>query len=200
MPAPRRVRDEAVKEAIHRWQGNVSAAADALGIQPKNLRIRLETLGIGKPELAALRAKGSTARVAPFSPNVTDQYRPDLSVPTARPAPPGVPRSAGPYQSPDEPPNFRGMPAAVDETELPTPTAERRKVQPCRLEPPNLDRVNDARRQLSALLGVDLTNSDILNSHFADTFEPWLETQLAKARSRRRVRPQGPPEKKGGGE
>jgi hypothetical protein len=72
MPAPERVSLDVIKAALERWTGNVTAAAEDVGIHPNNLRKRLEA-----------------ARVDP------DAYRPpkrpeppDSPVPTVRRRPP----------------------------------------------------------------------------------------------------------------
>jgi hypothetical protein len=60
-----------------------------------------------------------------------------------------------------------------------------------RLEPPHQERLDEARRQLSALLGTDLNNTEILNGFFADTFEAWFQAQLSAAKRKRPRRPSG---------
>lgn len=58
MPAPKRVPDAAVKEAIERWRGNVTAAAEDVGIHPNNLRKRLDSMGV---DVRVLRSGPSVA-------------------------------------------------------------------------------------------------------------------------------------------
>src|SRR5688572_23625994 len=50
MPAPKRISDASVREAITSWRGDVSQAARSVGISRNSLRKRLELLGVDLAE------------------------------------------------------------------------------------------------------------------------------------------------------
>lgn len=56
MPARPKIPSDVILRAIKEWRGNVSAAAQALGIHPKNLRERLARMGV---DLEAVRSERS---------------------------------------------------------------------------------------------------------------------------------------------
>lgn len=68
MPAPKRVSDARILEALTRWRGNVTAASEELGIAPNNLRPRLRGLRV---DLEGLRKGAAEARECPIKPAKT---------------------------------------------------------------------------------------------------------------------------------
>ena len=64
MTVRKRISNRRISEALEIWCGNITAAAQSLGIQPKNLRKRVKELGI---DLGPLRAKGANRSNYPGS-------------------------------------------------------------------------------------------------------------------------------------
>lgn len=179
MPTVKYATDTQVRGAIARWRGNVSAAADELGIQPKNLRKRLETLGI---DLQALRqAEGATGagRVAPLGPSWPSGPH---SIRAASPAPrASTGRQSGAGLSPPggAPPNLRGVEtaAAVAERDAPIKAVAPR-LRPLRLRPASVDRLREAKLDVGARLRIETDENSLLNQFFDEAFEAWLAGKL----------------------
>src|SRR5262245_56274120 len=73
---PKRVLDAAVRRAIQRWRGNVTAAAASVGMSPKNFRRRLRQLRI---DVQAIRKgtgtpKGPGTQVRPGPSGTPDPF------------------------------------------------------------------------------------------------------------------------------
>jgi hypothetical protein len=173
--------DTRVREAILRWRGKVVAAADELGIQPKNLRKRLERLGI---DLAAVRAGvllGATS-VDPTGP-------PGSSGPQGTRMAPPAPRSrtsrknvSGPYSSAGQTPILGGVQQAAavkDDTGegTPIPSASG-KQRPIRFHPDDQDRLREARLDLIARHRAEFDETAIHHKFFQDEFPGWIARQL----------------------
>jgi hypothetical protein len=194
MPAPQRVPDSRVRSAIERWRGNVTAAADELGMKPKNLRKRLDSMGIDLDVTRGVVAPKGVRLPAPI-----DTHRP-LSIganpfkgvtplPTSRALPPIGPQShAGPYQSARHAPTLvtvtNGSASTADAAEA-TGVRYRRPSQP-RIPPPTLDRIGQLRRRLQAELDCDLTDGDLIEmAEREGVFDAWVESKVAALRAQR---------------
>jgi len=171
MAAPKRIPDVAVKQAIVAWRGNVTAAADSLGIAPNNLRKRLADLGL---DPAKLRSDMSgiapnvpvpigtigTTRTHRHSSAGTHEQRNGAAIFPRR----GGPASLSPVQ----------QQAASEAAVVPM----RSKQKPTRLKPEQLDRLREAKFDLQARYREDYDENRILWEFFDDGFDAWLKTKL----------------------
>jgi DNA-binding transcriptional LysR family regulator len=171
-----------------RWRGNVTAAADELGIQPKNLRKRLDTLGM---DLAALR-RGEGAEEAgtmtPRDPRGPSPVRRPPEAPSASVRATGRKNESGLSRSGASAPILRDVSttaAAMEENEAPIKGVTV-KPKPLRLLPANQERLRDAKLDLGARHRVETDESTILNQFFEEKFEPWLREKLEPAAAGKR--------------
>jgi hypothetical protein len=173
--------DAQVREAIMRWRGNVTAAADELGIQPKNLRKRLDTLGM---DLAALRrGEGAVeaSTMAPLNPIGPPSVRRPLSTPSAPALAAGRKNATGPSRPDASAPILRDVStttaAAAEEQEAPIKGVTV-KPKPLRLRPEHQDRLRNAKLDLGARYRIETDENTILDQFFSEKFEPWLREKL----------------------
>ncbi len=158
----KRIPDDAIIGAIQRWRGNVTAAADALGIAPINLRKRLSGLGVDLSLLRRLKDTGihGTNRNVPVSTGV-----PETMFGGRNNSASGIfPRLA------DRP----TLASVSTDAMITRPKA----LAPIRLGPEQVEKLRDAKFELQYRLRVEVTESTILQQFFADTFEPWLKKRL----------------------
>lgn len=169
MSARKRIADDAVVQAIQTWRGNVTAAAEALGLAPVNLRKRLACLGIDLPLLRRLKGTGiyETHRhvSTPMSTTRTDgaggTHRPQRNKSAA-----GIfPRVAA-----------RTTLATVDEPDA--MMARPKPPTPIRLTPPQVEKLRDAKFELQYRIRAELSESVILQQFFEDRFPAWLKARL----------------------
>lgn len=188
--------DSEVRGAILRWRGNVTAAADELGIQPKNLRKRLESLGIS---LATLRAGMGAEGVGQVAPLVPPGPGP-VACPPRGPVDPRIPSGrksgGGLSRRPHATTNFPTVTSATATMtaaggEAPVRAAAGQK-KPLRLLPANQERLRDAKLDLGARHRVETDESTILNQFFEEAFDPWLKSKLGPTSSTKRKK--GDPE------
>lgn len=180
MPTVKYATDSQVRGAILRWGGNVAAAADELGIQPKNLRKRLETLGL---DLAAIRqARGHVGASGTSGPAPTGPRR----VSTGRGGPVvlggaiGRESASGPSSSSAAAPIFRDMQPATDEQDtspIKTVAAQRK---PLRLRSVHQERLRDAKFDLVSRFRIETDENLILEQFFEESFETWLKAKLSE--------------------
>lgn len=161
MPAPKRISDEAVMEAIQLWRGKVEAAADRLGIAPNNLRKRLDALRV---DLSLLR-DGERYRMSNTQPNVSNPSTRTNRQKSAAPIYPG----SGPR------PIVPGMQSAAPS--LPTIPA---KVKPTRLRPDHQERFREAKFDLQARFRMETDENRILEQFIDDCLDGWLRKKLAE--------------------
>lgn len=198
MSAQQKVTNEQVRKALEEWGGNLSAAADALGLRPKNLRERAIRLGI---DIEALRAAQS-GTYDPYQPGSIRMDRTGTPG-TYRPGPhvsgsPYGPKSAsGPFTRPDETSNVRPMQAAVATKEDRENEAPVRGIggpaKPLRVRPPFQERVRQAKVDLIARHRIDTDEQHVFDQFCDEAFEPWLQSKLEPT-------PPPPTKKKGRGE
>jgi len=161
--------DGRVREVIRAWAGNVQAAADALGVAPKNLRARLRTLQI---DLTPLRA----ARPLPVRTD-THRYPP---VRTGLVSGTGSQNAADTYRESTEESTLLTMQTAeADAPDLPIPTI-RGQQKPTRLKPAQQDRLKAAKFDLQAAFRVETDENALLQAFFDETFDAWFEAKMAE--------------------
>lgn len=193
MPAPKRITDQSIEEAVLRWRGNVTAAAEQLGIAPVNLRKRIESLGL---DLAVIRAGGGS-HMAGTHTDVSHPTEPNESLGTV----PMTPNAgAGKYSPPTPGGIFSGKGAArklstveqaVEKDEvagIPVRTVAARR-KPARLEPSNEDRLVEFQRQIEARYGVDTDLTGLLNQFFEEVFQTWSSEKLSPAEAEKKKEP-----------
>lgn len=176
--------DTEVRGAILRWRGNVTAAADELGIQPKNLRKRLETLGISLSALRSGEGVMGVGRVAPLTPSGSLGSDCPPEGPLAPSSGTGRKSGAGLSRSRSQAATFHAVASAMaerDVVEAPVRAAAGQK-KPLRLLPGNQERLRDAKLDLGAKHRVETDESTILNQFFEEAFEPWLRSKLGPAK------------------
>ena len=167
--------DPAVREAILRWRGKVVAAADELGIQPKNLRKRLEHLGI---DLAALRAGRFVGAIVstPTGPHGSSGPSGGRVAPPASPSGTGRKNASGPYTSGSKAPMLSTVQAAMkDDVEE---MAARAKRPLLRFHPEDQDRVHEARLDLIARHRVEFDGTAIVHDFFKAKFAEYMADRL----------------------
>lgn len=174
MPAPKRIPDEQVKGAILAWRGNVMGAADELGLQPKNLRKRLETMGI---DLESLRGLMGAIGVAPTGP-----HRP-LSTPkgpTVNEGGHGATSARGLFPARERTPKFRSVEQAAAE-DIP----EVRTRKPVRVKPAHQERLRQAKLDFAGRLRIETDETAILAAFIDAKLEEFLSEQLAPQKKKR---------------
>lgn len=179
VPTIKYATDLQVRGAIMRWRGNVTAAADELGIQPKNLRKRLETLGIDLPLLRLESESMGAGPLAPISPSRPVPHLAPPSTPSASRSGTGRQNAGGLSPAAGDPPNLRGVEsaAAVDEQAAPIKGVAVR-IKPLRLRPASLDRLREAKLDVGARLRVETDENTLLNQFFDEAFDSWLSSKL----------------------
>lgn len=167
MSAHQKVSNEDVRKTIATWRGNVEAAAADLGLTPRNLRKRLERLGIS---LEAIRSRHSMP-----GPYGTD---PVPSGPMNRPGPNSPTSGGGLYEFPRAAPSLSAMNAtAAKADEVPIATVRARQ-QPTRLRPEQLDELRAAKFDLMGKFKVETDENALLQQFFAEAFAAWLHSKL----------------------
>lgn len=166
MSARRRLPDSAILGAIQQWRGNVTAAADFLGIAPINLRKRLSGLGV---DLSLLRRLKDTG-IHDTKQNVPIPMRVNATLQTSRNHSGGsiFPRPAA-----------RATFAPVGEVMMPRP----KPPAPIRLTPEQVERLRDAKFELQYHLRAEVSESVILQQFFEDEFSAWLKARLQERES-----------------
>ena len=176
MTTARYATDAQVEGAIQRWRGNVSAAADELGIQPKNLRKRLESLGI---DLVAVRHPRGASVVVPLGPHGPSRSTAP-EIPTGAT---GRESGGGPFRPVGEARRF-GLVQAEEAVPIESIRSAPQRPKPLRLQPPNQDRLRQARLQVAARLQIDTDETVMLNQFFEEDFEAWLASKLGAAEAK----------------
>lgn len=166
-----------------RWRGNVTAAADELGIQPKNLRKRLDTLGMNLAALRRGEGAGGVGAVAPLDPRGPSRVPQPLAAPPAPRGGTGRKSGTGLSRSEASAPILRDVSttaAATEEREAPIKGVTV-KPKPLRLRPEHQDRLRNAKLDLGARYRVETDENTILDQFFEEAFEPWLRSKLDPA-------------------
>ena len=189
--------EERLKRALITWGGDVSATADALGIHRNNLYKWLKRYGISREYLLTLRAQRAQRVQGGAMPdgtrNVAQRAQRPVSLATRSAHAAGAHEIRNATVTSDGvAPIFPAMPeAAIDEKELPLKPAAK-LAKPMRVLPEVQDLIRDMRRQLSAALGVDLDDTDILNRILLDTKDGWFQQQMAAVKKRGGRKPPSP--------
>jgi hypothetical protein len=168
MPAQKRVRDSAIREALERWRGNIQAAAAWVGMAPNNFRRRLKELGIHP---AVVRGQGG----APAS---SSRYVPDGSRQAGRFPASDQQSAADIYPVGGHAPSLVGMGAVL-------PVVPRPRERPIRILPELGDRIRRGRRRLAAETDNDLDDSALLGRFIDERFEVWVEELIRRVRESR---------------
>lgn len=180
MPAPKRVSDRAVLEAIQRWRGNVSAAADQLKIARVNLRKRLESLGVTP---ATFRGGAGEGGMSGTHRNVSvpmDSTGTHEVVRNASAGKSSRPRAGGIFSGKGAAAKFSAVQTAekdVAPAGVPIRTVAARR-KPARLDPANEDRLVAFQREVEARYDVDTDTTELLNQFFEEGFEAWAARKL----------------------
>lgn len=161
MGARRRLPDDAIIGAIQQWRGNVTAAAEALGLAPINLRKRLHGLGVDLPLLRRLKDTGihDTTRNVPIPMKTTAMITQGRNHSAAGIFPRSAPRSTF---------------APVGEVMMTRP----KPPSPIRLTPDQVEKLRDAKFELQYHLRAEVSESVILQQFFEDAFATWLKARL----------------------
>jgi hypothetical protein len=172
MSARKRIADDVVIQSIQQWRGNVTAAAEALGLAPINLRKRLACLGVDLPLLRRLKDTGiyGTTRNVSTPMNTGGTSRPGGTQAQQRnKSAAGIfPRRAGARTF-----------ALVD---APDAMMTRQKApSPIRLTPDQVEKLRDAKFELQYHLRVEVVESLILQQFFDDHFADWLKARLKES-------------------
>jgi hypothetical protein len=188
MPALPKVENDAIRAAIERWEGNVTGCAAELGLHPKNLRERIDRLGIDLAEIRARNAAKRTGTVphVPFRTGTLGTDRHVSNVPGA-PVRNGRPKGTGPKTPSDtwsengRTPRLTGVQAVLKaDEEIPIRKAAKRR-PPTRLQPPQLDALADAVFVLQERYRVPTDENVILQQFFDEAFAGWLASKLKGA-------------------
>lgn len=170
MPAPKRIPDAEVLQAIQKWRGNVEQAAHRIGIAPNNLRKRLASLAVDLPLLRTHQGYGMS-RTKRVIPNASSQG--GSLVPThqqdARPIFPAS-RHRPKLVS------VETVEAAAGEVPIKTTRAAMR---PVRVTPPQQEQLQRAAWALQARYEVPTDAGLILEQFIEEGFEAWLASKLA---------------------
>jgi len=165
MGARKRVRDEAILESIQRWRGNVTAAAEELGLAPINLRKRLFALRVDLPLLRRLQRTDI--------PGIHGRNRSGMAPIASVPSHGNAPRKE------TEGSIFSVVAKRPRLGTVTTDVMMRPKAPaPIRLTPPQVEKLRDAKFSLQYRLKEDITESAILQQFFEDGFNDWLSMKL----------------------
>jgi hypothetical protein len=161
MGARKRLPDDAIIGAIQQWRGNVTAAAEALGLAPINLRKRLIGLGVDLSLLRRLKdtgIHGTTRNVPiPMTQHGTTARTRNHS-------------AGGIFPRPAQRATF----APVGEVMMTRP----KPPAPIRLTPDQVEKLRDAKFELQYHLRSEMSESSILQQFFEDSFAVWLKARL----------------------
>jgi hypothetical protein len=162
MAAPKRVTDNEVVQAIRCWRGNVAAAADVLGMQPRNLRKRLDSLQVDLERIReeSLKDPVLSKGPGPIGPKAATEAR---SVVESFPRRIAVTSLAHVND------------AAT--AELPIKAIRPRRT-PLRLLPEHQDQLRDAKLDFGARFRLETDENAILNQFFEEEFEAWRTKKL----------------------
>jgi hypothetical protein len=181
MPAPKRIRDDEIMTAIRRWRGNVTAAADALGIARVNLKKRLDALGIDPSAIRTGAMPADTHRYVsiPNDPNETNRTQRNASAGTFLEQ-----KTPDIFSGRSRAAKFSSVQQAVDKdaraASVPIRTINPKR-KPLRLEPENEDKLVEFQRRVEALYGVDTELQELHNQFFEEAFPEWAARKLAAA-------------------
>jgi len=170
MPAQKRITDKAVMEAIQRWRGNVSAAAEQVGMAPVNLRKRLDSLGV---DLSFLRS-GERYRMADTQRNVpsgTDTHQTERH-PSGRQK--LEPQATDIFPAAVGGAKFRGVQTAESET----PVKEVRHRKPIRITPDHQEQLRQAKLDYAGRLRIETDETAILAAFIDAKLAEFLTEQL----------------------
>jgi len=169
MAATPKVSTQEITNALLRWQGNVQAAADHLGLSRNGLYKRIDLLGLN---LSGFRRVPSTMPT-----NTVVSTMPIVSV-------------ASDGARKNTPANFPGMgrrttfarmDAQTTDEALPVRTLPP-KPKPLRIEPANQERLRIAVRRIAAAYGIDTDQNLVLNQILEEVTERWTDEKEALAR------------------
>jgi hypothetical protein len=182
--------DPQVEEAILRWRGKVVAAAEELGIQPKNLRKRLERLGIDLDAVRAGTYVRGAALVAPHGPHGSHGPTIPPKAPMTPPAFSGRKSGSGPYSPAGKAPIFGAVQQAAvkdgaDDAAIELPVS-RAKQRPIRFHPQDQDRLREARLDIIAKHRVEIDETAIHHDFFQAKFAEYMAERLAPEKGKKR--------------
>ena len=161
MGATRRVSDREIVDALKKWEGNVSAAAEDLGLARKNLYERVYALGLAPEELR--RKRNGTEHIGHR--DVTHDAKRGVTY-VDRSSTDTVTRRASTS-------NLSHMPSA----EVVEPI-RRTKAGPIRLRPDQVDQLREAKFDFMAKHRAEAGESDLLQRFFDSAFGDWLKQAL----------------------
>jgi regulatory Fis family protein len=166
MAAPRHVSDRQIIEALQKWQGNVTAAAEEVRLSRRQFYERASGLGL---DLDRLRPKGNVPSHPTNSDAVKKQSEREAT---------GVPQSSVvTFPKSANAPTLVGMQSA--ETEM----SRRPKRGPIRLRPDQAETLREAKFDFQAKHRVEAGESDLLQRFFDETFPEWLKRCLGRAKT-----------------
>ena len=184
MPAPKRISDAKVMEAIQTWRGCVKAAAEFAGMTPNNLRKRLGDLGVDLKLLRRLQgAHPNDPHRNGATPNDPERTKgAGMNVGTRND---GRARSDSRalYQSAKGGPRLIGVEATAVKAEAEPIKAVPLRPVPIRLQPEQQERLRDGRLDLQARFRVETNDNTILQQFFDESFEGWIKEKLSRERA-----------------
>lgn len=173
MPAQKRVSDKAVMEAIQRWGGNVSAAAEQIGMAPVNLRKRLESIGV---DLSFLRG-GERYRMGDTQRHVSSSTDTPRNPSTGKKVGPGISTAPGGRNS---------LQTNMQAEETETPVKEVRVRKPIRITPDHQERLRQAKLDYAGRLRIETDETAILAALIDAKLEGFLAEQFSPAEPKRK--------------
>jgi hypothetical protein len=187
MGAPQRISERQIREAIRIWRGNVTAAAQSLCMQPKNLRKRLADLGV---DLESLRTRKGVGRAEAPASNATHGAQVAAEVSSFKVGPDMVSDSKSTavlYPRKAERSNLSHMQTVSASTrqEIPIRTAPPRQ-QPIRLKPAQREAIQRVVFRLQACYGVATDVNLVLEQLVDEELEEWAAKKL-QLHSRRKA-------------
>lgn len=175
MPANQKATNDEVRTSIWSWRGNVEGSADHLGLTPRNLRKRLDRLGI---DINEVRTRSLRGLPPPWSGPVPTGMDPVPSGPIANQGPTGPVTGGGSWEIRRANSSLGIVsPVAAKAEEVPIATVRTRH-QPTRMRPDQQDRLRAAKFELMGRYRVETDENAILQQFFEEAFEAWLHSKL----------------------
>lgn len=170
MSAREKVSAQQITNALLKWRGKITPAAEELGIARNSLMRRIGSLGLNLTGFRSLGMGGTpmppTRRITPM-PTLPSFAQTDSLGPKNERA-----TFTGPATRPTIPP----VSSAV--AEFPAT----RKRQTPRIPPNYLDKLTDAKYDLQALLRRDVTEQQILEECLDECLDGWIARKIASVR------------------
>ncbi len=189
--AEQRVPDRRIREAITSWRGNIQAAAEEVGMRPKNFRKRLNSLRIDADSLRPGKGVTTPTPLAPSDPH--SPSRPPLPpypplTPISSSDPLGPLNPSAPYISESAGPTLGDVSTAATAATLGAEPAPIRSVKgrnkQLRVRPDNQEMIREAKLDVWAKLRIESDENELLNQFIAEKFPSWIQSKTEPGRKK----------------